>query len=176
MWKGLGVVWGALMAQLGAIGQTAIVVESPADGAQIAEFSSAVVKVRVENSTGILRWFARDALDYGDTLLTTNIGANGTFEQELTKLAPGNYNMPVVTRAATDEWVTNYVRFTVTNRVRTVPRYTVLTLPGGSNTFPVRMNNKGHVVGISDQKAFIFDGEMRSLGTLGGANSEATSI
>jgi probable HAF family extracellular repeat protein len=64
----------------------------------------------------------------------------------------------------------------VTNKVRSIPRYSVTILPGGTNTTPARINNKGHVVGVSDGKAFLYDGQMRLLGTLGGAHSAATSI
>jgi probable HAF family extracellular repeat protein len=176
MWKGCGVVVAALIAHVGVCGETSVIVESPPPDAEFAEFSSPALKVRIENSAGWLLWYARHAFDSADSLLTTNIGANGTFEQELTKLAPGSYNMPVIARAPTDEWVTNYIRFTVTNRVRTVPRYTMLTLPGGTNTFPAQMNNKGQVVGNSGNEAFFYDGEMRLLGTLGQPFSHASGI
>src|SRR5688572_30490827 len=73
-------------------------------------------------------------------------------------------------------YVYTNVSFTVTNRTRAVPKYRIVPLPNGTVTTPVRINNKGQVVGHSGGKAFLYDGEFRSLGTLGGDYSSASAI
>jgi probable HAF family extracellular repeat protein len=95
----------------------------------------------------------------------------------LTNLPPGSYNIPVMTRAGLDgDFVTNTISFTVTNRTRLISKYTIMTLPGGTNTTAARINNKGQVIGVSGKRAFLYDGEMHFLGSLGGEYSEAISI
>jgi probable HAF family extracellular repeat protein len=157
------------------LAQPSITVESPAPNAVFPEFSSPVLKVRVENGDGTLRYFADNPLNYDDLLLFTNVGANATHEIHLTNLPPGNYNIPVMTRGEGDNYATNFIRFSVTNRWRSGPTFTPVILPG-TNTIPARINNLGQVVGTSDGKAFLYDGEMHFLGTLGDPYTGATAI
>ena len=115
----------------------------------------------------------------GDLLLFTNVPATGVVDLPLTNLAPGKYTFGLTVREPAGDWrlFPGMVTFTVTNRVRTIPRYLMTVLPGGTNTRPAKINNKGPVVGVSGGKAFLFEnGVMRSLGTLGGTYSEATAI
>ena len=115
----------------------------------------------------------------GDLLLFTNVPATGVVDLPLTNLAPGKYTFGLTVREPAGDWrlFPGMVTFTVTNRVRTIPRYLMTVLPGGTNTRPAKINNKGQVVGVSGGKAFLFEnGVMRSLGTLGGTYSEATAI
>jgi probable HAF family extracellular repeat protein len=175
-WEGFWRLVGILLATGGiGLAQPSITVESPASDAVFPEFSSPTLKVRVENGDGTLRFFADNPLNYDDLLLFTNVGANATYEVHLTNLPPGNYNIPVMTRGESDSYATNFIRFSVTNRWRSGPTFTAVILPG-TNTTPTRINNLGQVVGASDGKAFLYDGEMHFLGTLGDAYIEATAI
>jgi probable HAF family extracellular repeat protein len=171
----VGIVF-ALFFAFATAAQDPFTIESPSDGAAYPEFGSVALKVSVHFGDGTLRWFAEAANDYSRILLYTNHAPPWTFETQLTNLPPGNYNIPLTTRLESGDFFTNYVRFIVTNRTRSVPKYTFTILPGGTNTRPARINNKGQIVGVSDRQAFLYDGEMHFLGLFGGVSSEAKAI
>src|SRR4051812_31235413 len=173
--KSLGMIFAVLIGST-SYAQDPFTIQSPADGATFPEFASPTLKVSVHSGDGTLRWFAETPNDYSRILLFTNHSPPWTFETQLTNLPPGDYNIPLTTRLESGDFFTNFVRFTVTNRTRSIPKYTISVLPGGTNTRPARINNKGQIVGVSDGKAFLYDGEMHFLGSFGGAYSEAKAI
>lgn len=182
MFKVVGVLWGVVAGLMvaGVRAETSVVIENPPKGAKFDAYSSTTLRVRVTEGDGSVAFFWGPPTSgmYQDLLFFTNIAATATVEVPLERLAPGKYEFGVVTHEPKEPWaaITDHVTFTVTNKVRSIPRYAVTILPGGTNTIPARINNKGHVVGVSDGKAFLYDGQLRSLGTLGGAHSAATSI
>jgi probable HAF family extracellular repeat protein len=156
--------------------QPAVFIDSPPQNSNFPEFSSVTIKVRVENGDGSLRWFADNAGDYNDLLVGMYVATNATVEVPLNNLAPGNYNIAVGTGDGAGGLVYTNVVFTITHAERSITRFTLIALPDATNTTPARINNKGQVVGVSGGKAFLYDGQTRWLGTLGGAYSEATAI
>src|SRR4051812_6618981 len=155
MFKVSGVFWGivAVLLVVGVRAETSIVIENPPDGAEFDAYSSTTLRVRVTEGNGSMAFYWGSApVGTGttqDLLFFTNIAANATVEVPLERLAPGKYEFGVVSHEPNDPWttVTDLVTFIVTNKVRSIPRYTVAILPGGTNTTAARINNKGHVVG-----------------------------
>src|SRR5437868_5770010 len=129
--------------------QTSIHIESPAQEAMFPEFSSPVMRVRVENGDSTVRVFAGVAGPAEDMLFYKYIAPTDTVEFPLTNLPPGKYEFGFMTRNVQGDYITTNLVFSVTNRPRAIPKDALTVLPGGSNTIPARINNKGQVVGVS---------------------------
>ncbi|HUS36800.1 MAG TPA: hypothetical protein VM680_15740 [Verrucomicrobiae bacterium] len=172
----MGVLCAHLVALSAMAAQPAVLIDSPPQNSSFPEFSSLTIKARVENGDGTLRWFAENAGDYNDLLVAMNVATNATVDVPLNNLAPGTYNIAVSTGDGMSGLVYTNVVFTVTHAARPITGFTLFPVPDATNTTPARINNKGQIVGVSGGKAFLYDGQMRWLGTLGGASSEATAI
>src|SRR5687768_814804 len=121
------------------LAQPTAVVHEPQQGAQSAEFSAPVLKISIAGGDGSIRIFADNAGNYDDLVFYTNVRTAATVTVQMPPLSPGEYNLAVMTGTlTTSELFGTNITFSVTNRLRTVPRYAMTILPGGSNTIPAR--------------------------------------
>ena len=128
---------------------TSIEVLSPTNGATFAEGASPAFKVRIANSDGTLRLYegppnTNSPGSMADLLLFTNVPTTGVVDLPLTNLAPGTYTFGLTVREPIAEWrlMPAMVTFTVTNRVRAVPKYMMIPMPGPDVVTPLRINSR----------------------------------